>query len=371
MVMTSTKSPRLSMLGGVAALTAASIGALFAPALACPPEECPQVVEADPIEIDTESGSDASTFERFMARGGGDDARAAALLEEFREMESRMRSLEALIHEYAASRHPGVAHGGSVVAVSPSAPAPPAAPGPGAALLSGAEIELHYWMPDGRLDDLTSLMSRSDVPVLIRDGEDYIAVIGTVREHEVFLAFARMICPEGVKVTDDQGAEVRWQLDARTPSAPLAPGVDSPRGVLRVAPSSERRKAMEELLDAERTAPRARLRDSDVRRRQVEQEALRAKREYERLLNAADRAGRDRAAAQALERAIAEQEAYINALESSAEELEREQEALEREAEEAAERAEQFQESAAEAAERISDWGRALAEWADSVAGSR
>ena len=59
--------------------------------LACPADALRSVTPAPP---------GLSTFERFM--GGGQDERAGALMEQFREMEARMRALEAMIQEYAA-----------------------------------------------------------------------------------------------------------------------------------------------------------------------------------------------------------------------------------------------------------------------------
>jgi beta-lactamase regulating signal transducer with metallopeptidase domain len=54
-------------------------------------------------------------------------------------------------------------------------------------------IEKSYHLPDGRLEALTALLALDDVPVLIRPGSDDITLYGTVQQHMVFQAFVDMI----------------------------------------------------------------------------------------------------------------------------------------------------------------------------------
>jgi predicted nucleic acid-binding Zn-ribbon protein len=61
-----------------------------------------------------------------------------------------------------------------------------------------------YTLPNGKLEPLTQLMSRSDVPLLIRAQENGIEVNATEGQHRVFAAFVRMIHPSG----DRSGARV-------------------------------------------------------------------------------------------------------------------------------------------------------------------
>lgn len=53
-----------------------------------------------------------------------------------------------------------------------------------------------YVLPDGKLEALTELMARQDVPVLIERHDDKIVVHATATQHEVFGAFVHLINPE-------------------------------------------------------------------------------------------------------------------------------------------------------------------------------
>ena len=50
-----------------------------------------------------------------------------------------------------------------------------------------------YTLPKGKLEALTKLMIREDVPVLVSPGEDKIEVHGTHDQHMIFEAFCAMI----------------------------------------------------------------------------------------------------------------------------------------------------------------------------------
>jgi len=89
--------------------------------------------------------------------------------------------------------------------VSPMPPMPPIAaqpsmlprtgfgPGPGENNEGGEVFARSYPLPQGKLDALTQLMSRSDVPILVRRQEKALEVQATERQHRVFAAFIRMI----------------------------------------------------------------------------------------------------------------------------------------------------------------------------------
>lgn len=59
----------------------------------------------------------------------------------------------------------------------------------------GKTVERTYALSEGKLEALTKLMSRSDVPVLIRPGKDEITVIATEPVQHVFESFVQMIDP--------------------------------------------------------------------------------------------------------------------------------------------------------------------------------
>jgi beta-lactamase regulating signal transducer with metallopeptidase domain len=71
-----------------------------------------------------------------------------------------------------------------------------------------------YELPEGRLEALTELMSREDVPVLIRPGDDAITVIGPADQHMIFRAFTDLV------TSDDDYREMyelpEGRLDALT-----------------------------------------------------------------------------------------------------------------------------------------------------------
>ncbi|MEZ6209891.1 MAG: M56 family metallopeptidase [Phycisphaerales bacterium] len=330
MVMTTNKSPRLSVFGSAAALAAASIGALIAPALACPPEcedaEAPAAVYFEYADPETPAPPGLSTFERFM--GGGQDERAGALMEQFREMEARMRALEAMIQEYAArgdARAPsGRGLGGAAVVggvpmrgfaeTAPSDDAGITIFGSPAVIADGQEFERDYHMPGGKLEQVTELMSRGDVPTLIRPGDGYITVIGTAQEHAVFAAFVKMICPEGVKVTDDNGNPVQWRTAPAAPSAPSLLRLQQDAERARAAGGEHERAALEQLM-AQRATLRAQQRTLTQQQRQLERQAAQAERKLEQSLDAIDGVRGDSARMNELERQAAEYRSALEALE--------------------------------------------------------
>jgi hypothetical protein len=74
-----------------------------------------------------------------------------------------------------------------------------------------------YELPDGRLQALTELMVRSDVPVLVSPGDDSIKVHGTTLQQTIFGHFVNMIAPSGAHVGVGQmwGAEARAKATAK------------------------------------------------------------------------------------------------------------------------------------------------------------
>ena len=69
-------------------------------------------------------------------------------------------------------------------------------PGQTWADISDEEVEWRsYKLSDGKLEDFTKFMSRSDVPILVRPGDGVIEIRATQRQHEVFHAFFQIIDP--------------------------------------------------------------------------------------------------------------------------------------------------------------------------------
>jgi beta-lactamase regulating signal transducer with metallopeptidase domain len=133
------------------------------------------------------------------------------------ELEERLeqleRELEALA-EQLAELHV-LARGKSRVMVLPEPPTPPTAPrapvpptgiafgGGGTGGLAFGRTETRgdetimrsYRLPKGKLEALTELMVRQDVPVLVSPQEDRLDVHATASQHEVFAAFVELIHP--------------------------------------------------------------------------------------------------------------------------------------------------------------------------------
>lgn len=404
MVMTCRKSPRLSLIGSLAALSAAAVGAVIAPALACPPDcdqsaPSAQVIVMPPSGVMSAQGSApaaATTFERYMNAAGG-DPRAEALVDRFREVEARMHELQAMIEAYA-TRGGGDAPGVRAFTLDGMAePAPmseamaaerayaalaPFISGGGYAVAEGEDFERDYYIPQGRLECLTSLMSRSDVPVLIRAAEDHITVIGTAHEHEAFMAFVGIICPEGVRVGGRDGDMVRSKrapgaspmpaypsdslrrrffespTDAMTPPtpppAPRSPAAPSRSGSSRffeTTPTPSMSPESIEHLNQLRDTVRSRMNDTEVRQRRAQIEALAAESLMAKASEALESQEIRPDQAQTLERMITEYAARIAALEAQADDLEAQRDAMESQLDEAEERLEQLLEEAEQAAE--------------------
>lgn len=106
-----------------------------------------------------------------------------------------------------------------LAATLPRTPMPPAP-------ASGEKIDRVYKLSQGKLQALTQLMSRQDVPILIRSENDGIHVSATPAEHEVFAAFVRMIDPS-VSTPGSIGGAASAPQGSRAPGAVrVVPGVN-------------------------------------------------------------------------------------------------------------------------------------------------
>lgn len=256
MIMNELRVPRCSVLAAGAALGLCA-AAWIAPELqACPPgsDSCspaPAVAkarQADPVyhvyrvgdgaEIQVVQPSGMALSLGAMPDPLGPDQVNARI----DQLEQRVDRLAKLLKDYMASRQGQTAEvvvAPAAAAASPSAmrariapsaapapPAPPAfttvapppppaaprgaiartmpAPGvPGAPVATrtpdsagdGEKVNRVYRLPEGKLEALTALMSRQDVPVLISPRDDGIEVIATPEQHKAFQAFVELINP--------------------------------------------------------------------------------------------------------------------------------------------------------------------------------
>ncbi|UCG32717.1 MAG: M56 family metallopeptidase [Phycisphaerales bacterium] len=146
------------------------------------------------------------------------------------DLEARLERLERLVEQLAKRL-------GAAPDPRPRPKAPPAPPAPPArlpppaqppAFVPGEQVVRAYSLSSaGKLKDLTQLMARPDVPVLISPGEDAIEVHGTEVEHAIFKAFVDMIDPkEGSKGTEEVAARLRDLLQGK--ALYLRPGACDP-----------------------------------------------------------------------------------------------------------------------------------------------
>jgi hypothetical protein len=176
---------------------------------------------------------------------------------------------------------------------------------------SGEVLVRSYELPKGKLEALTELMVRKDVPVLVGPQKNCIEVHGTEAQHAIFAAFVRLIHPPA---KDAPGRSAQKQSQSHS----CGHTVGAERLIKRC--QKEGRKM---LAKATREGERA--------KRKAGREAREAKRLAERLHKKAI-AGAARARAGA--------EAQREALEEQAEALQKQLEALEKQLEEAEEQAE-------------------------------
>lgn len=219
MVMTNQSAPTMSR-GGLAVVLAAAISAgLSAPLWACPPEDkdkqdkpakviapkapkAPKAPAAPKAPKAPKTADEAeSTFEQFMKEREGGDAMLQDEELRLKELEARLaamqRRLERMVAGEAESidevrvlgrgenEHAIVIDGAEVVWAGPSM-----------AAMGDNVVARKYVLPEGKLDALTQLMIRQDVPVLVEPRDDAIVVHATPRDHEIFAMFVKLIHPQ-------------------------------------------------------------------------------------------------------------------------------------------------------------------------------
>ena len=380
MVMTHTVRPKLSIHGSSLVTGAALLALLVMPGVACPPPDKPAPPAPAKVHADA---PDSSTFERHMEhredhphadhrdvhdQRDARERRAERTREKLARLEAEAASLRDQMAQLAPPQPSRVSVSQTILHPAPPAPTP-------ALSTTSSELALAYHLPAGRLEALTSLMVRSDVPVLVSPEHDRLIVHATRDQHAAFASFARLICPEGVTITDELGEPAGDALPLPRPTAPLARTPRAPRGPARAsaqeqasasAPSAsfarvDARRARE---DAMKRAMEAQVQAVLRQSQQVEEQARRAYEEAERAYDQSERA-RDRADAsrekaererekgayEKAARAQAEAEAFeakAEQLRRAAQELERRAQGVERQAQQLQRQAEQLEVKAQE-----------------------
>lgn len=219
MVMTNQNAPTMSR-GGLALVCALAVSAgLSAPLWACPPEEkpakttapaAPKPVSAPKAPSAPKADEAESTFERFMQERDG-----AAVQEETRlkDLEGRLTAMQRRLERMLAEQFED--GGGITVSATGRGDEPVIIVGDGdqmvytttLAAMGDEVVAREYKLPAGKLKELTELMIRQDVPVLVEPRDKSIVVHATPKDHEIFARFVKLIHPEAeVEVTDRVGA---------------------------------------------------------------------------------------------------------------------------------------------------------------------
>jgi hypothetical protein len=117
---------------------------------------------------------------------------------------------QAIVERFVTMIHPGEHH---------SPPPPRPSPRPRVTVPEG-EIVIHaYRLPEGKLEALTALMVRSDVPVLVSPQEDRLEVHATPAQHAIFAQFVALIAPDerhpGASRFTDDGPSMARRIEKK------------------------------------------------------------------------------------------------------------------------------------------------------------
>lgn len=254
MVMTKTTVPRLSVSGVALAVAVAMVGWVATPAQSCPPkakasggtsthvtahagktcghhdsgkpccpeesckgcEGCKECAKSKGCETAGHSvEGEITTFEHYMTKRGAaapvpmyllaGDPTDMTVEDRLARLEAELDRLGDLLDRMAESL--GEPPRGRL----PKLPKPPKAPplpplpeaipvpaipgAPGFAFGKGERLIRAYELPEGKLEALTALMIRSDVPILVAPQEDRIEVHATAAHHAAFERFVELINP--------------------------------------------------------------------------------------------------------------------------------------------------------------------------------
>lgn len=207
MVMTHRTAPKISTLGALAAVVIVGVSAFVMPGLACPPEQQPEQ-NSMTIHIASAPKASAAAGTRYSSSGSATVARAkntdpflgeAPTLAVVREQQAKTSATAAPLA--FGMRSEGAVTNAPEASTRMTGPA------------AGTEPR-SYVLPEGKLEALSSLMSREDVPVWVELHDDHIVVYATSEQHKVFESFVHMIHPGAMPSAVGQGVGVARSADA-------------------------------------------------------------------------------------------------------------------------------------------------------------
>jgi beta-lactamase regulating signal transducer with metallopeptidase domain len=94
-------------------------------------------------------------------------------------------------------------------------------------MINGEEKVKEYKLPEGKLKALSELMIRPDVPIMVSPGDKAIEVHGTDLEQEVFEAFVKMISPDEAKAAAGGTGIAVIPAPPQAPAVPKAPKAEA------------------------------------------------------------------------------------------------------------------------------------------------
>lgn len=192
MVMTQRTAPKISMIGAIAAALIVGVSAFVMPGLACPPEEASsgggatailaRAPKAEKSKTTSQGSSARSPVPASQSSSGVTFFGEAPALEAMRANQSKQDFVVAP-RAMTVWRSDDLASPGNSGMVAMSGPGP------------GTEPRT-YRLPEGKLEALSSLMARQDVPIWVEPSDDHIVIHATAEQHAVFEGFVKMIHPE-------------------------------------------------------------------------------------------------------------------------------------------------------------------------------
>lgn len=211
MVMTQHQAPRPSTLGTLSALALLGLSAFVMPGLACPTDDAKpassSAVAATPAAPASSAPDHADVANRYIEAATREKAPRAAEAMAYRSGMTTTTAPRAM----AVLRSDTTSAPQDTPAATMTGPAPGTSP-------------RTYDLPAGKLEAISTLMARQDVPIWVEIQNDHIVVHATPEQHRVFEAFVKMIHPS-----------------AGSASGPLStsPRASSPRSTVAITSPSQ------------------------------------------------------------------------------------------------------------------------------------
>jgi len=196
MIMTRRDAPGMPISAWVLAVAVAAAGWVAVPAHSRAGEAAPDAVEVSAGGAPQVIQATDAVYTIVPADAS---AEAPSLERRLERLEKQMAELAEALRARAPQGFGGPGMMKPHADVAPAVPVAPAAPPrvrQPAPPDSGAVFSRAYKLPSGRLEALTQLMVRSDVPVVVSPGKDQITVNGTAAQHAVFARFIELIGDE-------------------------------------------------------------------------------------------------------------------------------------------------------------------------------